>query len=59
MKVIVVVESKFEVDVNTHDAALAQQAVEANWDTIYKHQARWHDGNPPHFGRFIRAEIPK
>lgn len=47
MKVLVRTEVDFEVEVETHDYETAKRAVEANWDTVYKHRAKWVGGMAP------------
>jgi hypothetical protein len=46
MRVIVTIEAQFEVEVDTHSPELAVRAIEANWDSVYKHRAKWANGVP-------------
>ena len=62
MKVLVTVEVQFEVEVrDVYTTEQAVRVVEANWDTIYKHSARWKNGVAPQLqhGRVVdvRAEV--
>lgn len=58
MKVVVTVEASFVVEVDTLDPALARRAVEANWESIYKFEARWLNGTAPQYqgGRIVSIE---
>ena len=47
MKVVVTIEARFEVDVNAHSAEAAERAVHANWESVYKYDAKWLDGTAP------------
>ena len=49
MKILVTVEVQFEVEVDTDDTKHAVRAVNANWDSYYKAQARWADGVAPQY----------
>jgi hypothetical protein len=55
MKVRVWLETAYDVEVATESAILAEQAVSANWDTIYRHQAKATDFPPNLSGRVLRV----
>lgn len=58
MKVVVAVESQFVVDLpDVHDENIARRAVEANWDSIYKHRAKWLDGTAPQLNGTLKSIV--
>lgn len=58
MQLIVTIEAKFVVNVETDDPARAVRAVEANWDSVLKHRAWWYRGIAPQLqdGRIVGIE---
>ena len=61
MKVIVIVEAKYEVEVEALTPEQAERAARENWDTVYRHHARWHNGTDPRAqgGRVIHTRAPR
>ena len=47
MKIIVTVEAQFVVEVDTYNMKHAARAITANWDSVYKQQAKWRRGIAP------------
>lgn len=57
MKVTVVLQVEYEVEVETESFEFALRAITANWDTYYKMRARWPKGVPPVLdGRLIEVK---